>query len=526
MNKFTNQLCRFCLQSAKVLTLALSVILFVTAFLSSAYAYMDTQIMTFAWDNLILSVISILIAILLIYLITNLSYKVKYIKQFLLAFVLALYGIGGILLIVFNKSVPGADPMSVFRIAETFAQNQMGAIHPTDSYLSYYPHQIGLVAYYEVLLRIWNLIPGDVIGYHFIKIINIVWTEILIICLYKVIRHLFEEDKFQIAYLCLLIFNLPLLMFSTFVYGELPSIAIFSVGLLCLVKVIKKSAKHKHANWVYIPLSIVCFAACVSIRKNTLVLMIAVFIVLLFVALVQKRYYLLLLNMAYIVICLGTLPAIQYFYELRAGNYLNDGVPALAFIAMGMQYAERGNGWYNGYNFLTYENAGLNSALASKVASEYISQRLQYFSQNIGECIKFYFNKFQVQWCDGTYASLQATLATFSGRSSFFEGLYAYSGWSHIVYIFVCNVFQNLLYLGNCIFSLVSLKHKNTQFGFLHYLCLIGVLGIFLFHTLWEANSRYIFHSSLLLLPTAAYGLGYIVAFLKNKLDTRKNLRS
>lgn len=516
MNKFIHPLCKFCLQSAKVLTLVLSIILFVTSFISSAYAYMDTQKMIFAWDNLILSSISICIAVLLIYLITNLSYKVKYLKQFLLGFVLLLYGIGGLLLIIFNKSVPGADPMSVFRIAEEFSQNHFGAIHPTDSYLSYYPHQIGLVAYYEILLRIWNLVPGDVIGYHFIKIVNIMWTGILIICLYKVIQYLFKEDKFQIAFLCLLLFNLPLLLFSTFVYGEIPSIAFFTMGLLCLVKVIKKNAKHKYANRIYILLSIVCFAVCVSIRKNTLVLMIAVFIILLFVALVQKRYSLLLLNLAYIVCCLGSLPAIQFFYELRAGNHLNDGVPALTFIAMGMQYAERGNGWYNGYNFLTYENAGLDSTLTKKIASEYISQRVHYFSQNIGECIKFYFDKFQVQWCDGTYASLQATLATFSGRNYFFESLYAYTGWSHIVYIFICNVFQNLLYLGNCIFSIVSLKRKNTNFDFIHYLCPVSVFGIFLFHTLWEANSRYIFHSALLLLPTAAYGLGYIVMFLND----------
>ena len=256
MNKFTNQVCKFCLQSAKVLTLVLSVLLFLMAFFTSAYAYMDTQKMYFSWDNILFSVISILIAITLIYLITNLSYKTKYIKQFLLAFVLLLYGIGGVCLIIFNKSVPGADPMSVFRIAEEFAQNQMSAIHPTTSYLSYYPHQIGLVAYYEILLRIWNLVPGDVIGYHFIKIINILWTEILIICLYKVVKLLFKEDKYQIAYLFLMLLNLPLLMFSTFVYGELPSIAIFSIGLLCLIKIIKKDFKHKYAAPVYILLSI------------------------------------------------------------------------------------------------------------------------------------------------------------------------------------------------------------------------------------------------------------------------------
>ena len=526
MNKFITQFYGFCLASAKIITLALSGFLFISAFISSAYAYMDTQKMIFTWDNLLLSTISIFGAIAFIYLITNLLCRVKHIKQFLLTFIISLYGLGSIVLILFNKSVPGADPMSVFRIAEAFAVNNFDAIDPATSYLSYYPHQIGLAAYYEILLRLWSFVPGDVIGYHFIKIVNMLLTFTLIICLYKVIQLLFKEDKYQVAFLCLLIFHLPLLMYSTFIYGELPSIAFFSVGLLCLVKILKKDFSHKYTNWVCILLSIVCFAICVSIRKNTLVPLIAVFIVLFLSALSQKRYALLLLNATYILVCLGFTPAIQMFYEFRAGNYLNDGVPALTYIAMGMQYAERGNGWYNGYNFLTYENTGLNSMLASDIASQYISTRLQYFSQNIGELIKFYFDKFQVQWCDGTYASLQATLATFSGRNAFFESLYAYSSWSHIVYIFICNVFQNLLYLGNFVFCLVSLKRKEKQFDILHYLCLIGVFGIFLFHTLWEANSRYIFHASILLLPTASYGLGHIIAFFKNKSNARKSLHS
>ena len=39
------------------------------------------------------------------------------------------------------------------------------------------------------------------------------------------------------------------------------------------------------------------------------------------------------------------------------------------------------------------------------------------------------------------------------------------------------------------------------------YLGLIGVIGGFLFHIIWEANSRYIFLYSLLLMPYCARGL-------------------
>lgn len=42
----------------------------------------------------------------------------------------------------------------------------------------------------------------------------------------------------------------------------------------------------------------------------------------------------------------------------------------------------------------------------------------------------------------------------------------------------------------------------------LPYVGLVAVLGGFLFHMVWEANSRYIFPYFLLLLPYAARGLG------------------
>ena len=69
-------------------------------------------------------------------------------------------------------------------------------------------------------------------------------------------------------------------------------------------------------------------------------------------------------------------------------------------------------------------------------------------------------------------------------------------------FISYCNAFQNLLYLGAFLFCIFRKKGKSLPV----YLGLIGVLGGFLFHMIWEANSRYIFLYSLLLLPYAARG--------------------
>ena len=57
------------------------------------------------------------------------------------------------------------------------------------------------------------------------------------------------------------------------------------------------------------------------------------------------------------------------------------------------------------------------------------------------------------------------------------------------------------------------------------YVGLIAVLGGFLFHIIWEANSRYIFVYSLLLMPYCAAGihdgLVCLAAWRRSKTQTR-----
>ena len=85
------------------------------------------------------------------------------------------------------------------------------------------------------------------------------------------------------------------------------------------------------------------------------------------------------------------------------------------------------------------------------------------------------------------------------------------------------NAWQNVLYLGVLLFCIATVRKRrpgngsanaaaNDDFRF-HNICLytytglIAVLGGFLFHTIWEANSRYIFVYSLLLMPYCAAGI-------------------
>ena len=408
-----------------------------------------------------------------------------------------------------------------------------------------------------------------------------------------------------------------MIMYSSFVYGEIPSFAALSVGCYLLLRLLgsvspdgsyrnnvspggsspdssyRDNVSRNDASSVtaydYVPRmlrqilftgfgSILFLTLSVMLRKNSLIPVIAVLLVLLFEALRPGRNGKMRLGLLIMAVCLavtsvGILPLVQKCYEKKAGNTLSSGVTAMSYLAMGMQEASRGCGWYNGFNIDTYDTAGMDTALANEISRLAIDERLAYFREHPGYTADFYLHKHLSQWADGTYASRQATLATYGGRSAFFKEVY--EGSLSGGYIEWCNAWQNVLYLGVLVFCIGSLKNRRKSKVVGHmadqtavhtagctadhmadqldadqlgadrhgadrhgadrhgadrlgadrhgadrhgadrlaadrlyiYVGLIAVLGGFLFHTFWEANSRYIFSYSLLLMPYCGAGV-------------------
>ena len=594
-----------------LLTLLLSMLLFAGSFLTTCYAdNMETQQVLLRPDNLLWNLLELagfgLLFCGCLYLYEKIGEKFRRgLLVFTLTFVFGL----GILLILFGRTVPAADALSVYNAAAEWILGNTDIIHPTVSYLSYYPQQIGLMAFLELLLRIWNLTGLSVPAWHFIKLVYVcllcgaIWFQ------YLSLQYLWPENykKISCCYLVLVCCNLPMIMYSSFVYGEIPSFAALSVGCYLLLRLLggvspggssRDNVSRNDAPSVtaydYVPRmlrqilftgfgSILFLTLSVMLRKNSLIPVIAVLLVLLFEALRPGRNGKMRLGLLIMAVCLavtsvGILPLVQKCYEKKAGNTLSSGVTAMSYLAMGMQEASRGCGWYNGFNIDTYDTAGMDTAIANEISRLAIDERLTYFREHPGYTADFYLHKHLSQWADGTYASRQATLATYGGRSAFFKEVY--EGSLSGGYIEWCNAWQNVLYLGVLVFCIDSLKkrrkskvvghmadqtaghtagctadhmadqldadqlgadqldadqlgadqHGADQHGadrhgadrhgadrhgadwhgadrLYIYVGLIAVLGGFLFHTFWEANSRYIFSYSLLLMPYCGAGV-------------------
>ena len=555
------KLYKISLYAVKFLTLLLAVLLFAGSFLTTCYAEnMETQHVMFRLDNPLWNLLELAGFGLLFC--ACLHFYDKFGRKFrrgLLIFTLGFIFCLGVLLILFGRTVPAADAMSVYNVALEWIQGNLDVIHPTVSYLSYYPQQIGLMAFLELFLRIWNLTGISAPAWHFIKLIYVCLLCTAVLFQYLSLKYLWREhwEEISCCYLLLVCCNLPMIMYSSFVYGEIPSFAALSVGLYLLLRLlsgitfpgrasdisckgmsVKPFASEASSETILSPKlhctrsafftgtgSILFLALSVMLRKNSLIPIIAVLLVLLFESLrfgrsVRARLCLLGMAVCLAVTSVGILPLVQKCYEKKAGNTLSSGVTAMSYFAMGMQEASRGCGWYNGFNIDTYDAAGMDSALANEISRQAVLERLAYFREHPGYAVDFYARKHLSQWADGTYASRQATLASYGGRSGFFQEIY--DGSLSSAYIECGNAWQDVLYLGTLVFC-ISTVHRKRKYtatapqgsdtdSLYLYAGLIAVLGGFLFHILWEANSRYIFLYSLLLMPYCAAGVYTVFA--------------
>lgn len=233
---------RLSVNIVKILTLLLAVFLFIGSFLTTCYAEnMETQQVLLRFDNPLWNLLELAGYGLLFACCLSLSGKagVKF-RRGLLVFTLGLILLLGGMLIVFGRTVPAADALSVYNAAAEWILGNKDIIHPTFSYLSYYPQQIGLMAFLELLLRLWNLTGLSAPAWHFVKLVYVCLLCVAVLFQYRSLRYLWPDDWEPVSccYLILVCCNLPMILYSSFVYGEIPSFAMLSVGLFLLLRLL------------------------------------------------------------------------------------------------------------------------------------------------------------------------------------------------------------------------------------------------------------------------------------------------
>lgn len=388
---------------------------------------------------------------------------------------------------------PYADQAAIYGMAGYILEGDF-QMFQKGGYLNMYPQQLGLIFIVEWILRI-----AGIGNYQALQYLNVINVPFIIFWGYMIVDLFWKKSRYKLIYLMLMLFCIPLYLYSSWVYGEIPSIAI----TLMLIWLVGKYITSSQKKWI--PLIVLCAVLDVMVRTNTWIVAIGAMLVLAVTGIKKRRAMPVLTGLLVLAAPWFAVKLIWLFYEWRTGYMIDGGLPSVLWIAMGLHWDYLGPGWFNNYCVETYYAVGGDQTASSIAAKEYIWERLAYFASHIKEAVQFFGIKISTQWNDPMYQSLQLN-TVFKEEPQGLLHFLCYGAGNSILKG-IANRFQFLVFTGGLI--CVGNWHKCKD-ALYKMLPIVIVTGGFLFSLMWEAKSRYIFPYFVFMIPCAAAGLGIL----------------
>ena len=475
-------------------------------------AFLDASEHITIKNNNIIYVLGLILVGILIYFLTNFINKILYkddkrkkIRKWLFIAVISIYIIADILWTIFVRPPIVGDQVHVACMGQLFArgydeeilQSMTYANISLKDYMQAYNQQIPQAFIYGLFFK---LIHYDKI--EILRIINVFAIIAIITSIYKignVLSKKYKVNKVLLLTLMLTFISLPML--STFIYGDLPSLAL---SLFCVYYMMKYT---EYKKLKYALIASIFSMLGYMMRMNSLIFIIATVIYLLFnlfnkitTKTAKENVINLLVIVAYVIISIIPSQIVNNYYIHKYDLNKSKTYPTISYFLLAMEEGPRGNGWY-------IEGVG-EPALKDPqgIKEEYmnkIKERLEYFSENLWYTFNFYTKKLASMWTENTYAAIRNNT---SKENDPLENL-----------ITSLTFYQKVLLIISCICSIIVLiqNRKNLTPEFIYLLLIF--MGGFAFHILWEAKSRYIIPYIVVLIPIASIKI--------NKIRRNKNVQ-
>ena len=462
-------------------------------------SYDDAEIVSYSVSPLYL--VFVPVALLCVYLYAQIAARADTRKLFRIFS--AAYVIAGAYLIFNTEAFIRADASSVWTAAGTFLKGFFPDLK-SDGYLSMFPFQLGMVSY-DMLLRLFS---------DNVKILYAVnLLEVLVInrLCFRITESLFGDETVSRIVVLLAFAFVPQLLFILFGYGLIPGFCCFMAALYFCIRVYKNAAAKD-------VLLMILFSVLASLLKpNFKIGVIAMAIVLLLKPGENGKAYLrLLITAALVLLCsFASFHLVKLSYSAVSGADIGGGTPIDVYIAMGTDLDNnvRAPGWYDGYTFSAYPDAGYDTQAAAQSAREKIKANLAESAADPARAAGFYWRKMISTWCEPMFQS------AWSGPKG--DGLVAkpllqslYTGGSAEKFIGLFSKANVVIILAA---SLCFVLTQRRKYPFARVLYLYFTGG-FLFHLLSETKSQYVYMYIFALLPMAAYELGVWIKLLRARL--------
>lgn len=394
-----------------------------------------------------------------------------------------------------------ADAASVSTAAIQFMEGNYEALY--SGYLRTYSFQIGLLAFFEVVYRLFG-----VENYIAFQLFNTAAITGVVYLLPHFVKLLFKDEGLVKLTAVLSTILFPLFLYSTFIYGDIPG---FALGALAVYYGIRYLQEDRIKYAVFAGL---LFMLALPIKGNNLIFVVAAVIGIFLKMLQEKRAGRLLGIMIILILSQLGNTGVKAAYAKRAGlEEFPTGVPMVAWMAMGLQEAkeqDNGCGWYNGYNNTVYSESNYDYDLAWQKSIESIKASIERFISDPGHAVYYFYRKFTSQWNDPTYQAqlMNEWYSRHVENPSKLSDFFLYGRGRGIVFE-AMNVVHLVIFAFSGIGAIVWIRRWSLERAYY----LLNIFGGVIFHTLvWEAKGRYVLPYYVLMIPVAAAGVQWLFA--------------
>lgn len=429
------------------------------------------------------------------------------IVKLLLAVAMIWTAVGGFWWITVVKRQPEGDQAYIYGTASMFIEGNYGNLVP-GGYCGMYPYQLGLIFLVELLF----LIVGTY-NYFACQVICVLLAVGIVYLGYRIVWQITEHRMMTAGYLVFSMGCLPLIFYTGWVYGDLPSTFFILLTASCLLG-------YERTGYVrYLVGVIGAITMAIITRQNSLILLVALCLAGGIYVLVKKDKKLLLALFLSVICPMLLNGAILKMYEIRSGMEIAEGIPMYTHIAMGLQENEGVYGWDSSYSKAVYYGTECDSEVTAEISKEDIGERIKFFIENPIYAGEFFKGKLLSQWNQPMYQSLYFSHKFWPGKEpelvpgSLIEKI---SGEYQVGIRAFCDRIQFMLYIGMLCYFLFGVRRNGA---ILQHLLAIGMLGGFLFSIFYEAKARYILPYYLMMYPMAIAGYFFLFKRLKPWVD-------
>ena len=384
-----------------------------------------------------------------------------------------------------------ADQLNVQTSVAELRAGNIDSFKPTE-YMDIYPNQYGLA----LLSYLASFVVGTY-NYTFFRIINVICLVLLYNELSLIGKQIGLGKTSQLLILVIGIFFMPSTLYALYIYGNIAALALSVLSVRLIVQAFEKNKA------IYAVLSLIAmFFSCV-IKSNQMIFAVGIMIYCFFRSVSAKKYKKLILLPA-LLLCVWLSSFIPTMAMRKLTDLpLNGGVSYMSYLAMGVQENDQNYpGGYNGFNADTYVEFGGDNIIQSAYAADVYNQTLMEMIQEPGYFFNFFTRKQLHQWADPAYKAYMCiqTCPEHDTAQWFYEFIRPDHAYPVVI---ILSFFQVIIWAGVVLALWFFKRHKHLDEALIMPMIFVGG---FIFHTVWEAKSQYVFSYFVILFPISLLG--------------------